>query len=117
MSFEHKSVRRKLFISACFCCGSRLSLRDMDQKFKFGGTIDYGDSYLDSVFRYSRVFRIHAILHDAAGAVRLQTGEGPGYCYMFGRGPNCCLFGRVTCLFFCLHVKFFPPSIFTPFDF
>ena len=49
----------------------------MDQKFKFGGKIGYGDSYLDSVFRYSKVFRLHSILHDAAGAVRLQTGKGP----------------------------------------
>ena len=56
---------------------SRLSLREMDQKFKFGGTIVYGDSYLDSVFRYSKVFRLHAILHDAAGAVRAHSGKGP----------------------------------------
>ena len=63
---------------------SKLCLREIDQKFKFGGTIDYGDSYLDSVFRYSKVFRLQAILHDAAGAFRLQTGKGPGYCYMIG---------------------------------
>ena len=43
---------------------------------------------MDSVFRYSKVFRLHAILHDAAGAVRVQSGKGPGYCYMIGRGPN-----------------------------
>ena len=82
MSFEHNSVRKNLFLRACLCWVSRLYLREMDQIFKFGGTIGYGDSYLDSVFRYSKVFRLHAILHDAAGAVRLQTGKGPGYCYM-----------------------------------
>ena len=84
-SFEHNSVRKNLFLSACFCWDSRLSLREMDQKFKFGGTIGSGDSYLDSVFRYSKVFRLHAILHDAAGAVRLHSGKGPGYFYMIGR--------------------------------
>ena len=73
-SFEHNIVRKNLVLSACFCWDSRLSLREMDQKIKFGGTIGYGDSYLDSVFRYSKVFRLYAILHDAAGAVRLQTG-------------------------------------------
>ena len=117
MSFEHNSVRKNLFLSACFCWYPRLSLREMDQKFKFGGTIGYGDSYLDSVFRYSKVFRLHAILHDAAGAVRLQTGKGPGYCYMIGRGPNCCLLGHVTGLLFCLYVKIFLPSIFKLIDF
>ena len=74
----------------------------MDQKFKFGGLIGYGNSYLDSVFRYSKVFRLHAILHDAAGAVPAHSCKGPGYCYMIGGGPNSCLLGHVTGLFFCL---------------
>ena len=78
MSFEHNSVRENLFLSACFRWDSRLSLRELDQKYQSGGTIGYGDSYVDSVFRYSEVFRLYAILHDAAGAVRLQTGEGHG---------------------------------------
>ena len=73
MLFKHNSVRKNLFLSACFSWDSRNSLSEMDQKIKFGGTIGYGDSYLDSVFRYSKVFRLHAILHDTAGAVRLQT--------------------------------------------
>ena len=116
MSFEHKSVRKNLFLSACFCWDSRLSLRELDQKFKFGGTIGYGDSYLDSAFCYSKVFRLHAILHDAAGAVRAHSGKWRGYCYMIGRGPNSCLHGHVTGLLFCLCVKIFLPSIFNLID-
>ena len=53
MSFEHNIVRKKVFLSAWFCWDSIFSVREMDQKFKIGGTIGYGDSYLDSVFRYS----------------------------------------------------------------
>ena len=82
MSFEHNSVRKKLFLSACFCWDSGNCLREMNQKFKFGGLIDYGNFYLDSVFRYWKVFRLHPILHDAAGAVRTHSGKGPGYCYL-----------------------------------
>ena len=111
-SFEHNSVRKNLFLSACFCWDSRLSLREMDQNFKIGRTIGSGDSYLDSVFRYSKVLRLNAILHDAAGAVQLQTGKGPGYCYMVGRGLKCCLLGHVTGLLICLYLKIFLPSIF-----
>ena len=70
MTFEHNSVRKNLFLSARFCWVSGLSLREMDQKIKFGGLIGYGISYLDSVFRFSKVFSLHAILHDAAGVVR-----------------------------------------------
>ena len=73
VSFEHNSVRKNLFLSACLCWDSRLSSREMEQRFKFGGTIVYRNSYLDSVFCYSKVFRQQAILHDAAGTVRLQT--------------------------------------------
>ena len=58
MTFEHNSVRKNLFLSACFFWDSGISSREMDQKFKFGGLIVYGNSYLDSIFRYSKVFRI-----------------------------------------------------------
>ena len=80
MSFEHNSVRKNLFLTACCCWDSRLSLREVDQNFKFGGTIGYGDSYLEFLFRHFKIFRLHAILHDAAGAVGARSGKGPGYC-------------------------------------
>ena len=112
MTFKYNSVRKNLFLSACFCWDLGLSLREMDQKFKFGGLIGYGSSYLESVFRYSKVFRLHAILHDAAGAVRSHSGKGPGYCYMTGRGPNSCLVGHVTGLLFCFYVRLFLPHTF-----
>ena len=79
MTFKHNSIRKNLFLSAGFCWDSRHSLHEMDQKFNFGGLIGYGNSYLDSVFRYSKVSRLHAIVQDAAGAVRSHSGKGPGY--------------------------------------
>ena len=111
LSFEHNSFRKNLFLSACFCWDSILSLREMDQKFKFGGTIGYGKSYLELLLRHFKIFKLHAILHDAAGAVRAHGSKGPGYCYKIGRGPNSCLLGHVTGLLFCLYVKLFLPSI------
>ena len=89
----------------------------MDQEFPFGGMIGYGYSHLDKIFRFSKVFRLHATLHDAAGAVSLHNGRGPGYCYMIGRGPNSCLLGHVTGLLYCLYLKVFIPSIFNLVDF
>ena len=73
LSFEHNSFRKNLLLSACFCWDSRLSLREMDQKLKFGRTIGYGNSYLELLFRHFKIFRLHAILHDAAGALRTQV--------------------------------------------
>ena len=89
----------------------------MDQKFKFGGTIGYGNSYLEFLFRHFKIFRLHAIVHDAAGVMWAHSGKGPGYCYMIGRGPNSCLLGHVSGLLFCLYVKIFLPSIFISVDF
>ena len=117
MTFKQKSARENLFLSAGFCWDSGLSLQEMDQKFKFGGLIGCANSHLDSLFRYSKVFRLHAILHDAAGAVRAHSGKGRGYCYMIGRSPNFCFLGHVTGLLFCLYVKIFLPSIFNSVDF
>ena len=117
MSIEENSVRKNLFLSACFCWDSRLSLREIDQKFKFGGTIGYRDSYLESLFRPYKVFRLHATLHYAAGAVRAHSGKRAGCCYMIGRGPNSYLLGHVTGLVFCLYVKLFLPSFFNSVDF
>ena len=117
MTFEHNTCRKNLFLIACFCWDSNLSLHEMEHKFKFGGLIGYGNSCLDSVLRYAKVFRLHAILHDADAAVRAHSNKGPGYCYMIGRGPNSCLLGHVIGLLFCLYVKLFPPSIFNSVDF
>ena len=89
----------------------------MDQKFKFGGTIGYGDLYLEFLIRHFKVFRLHAVLYDASGAVREHRGKGPGYCYMIGRGPNSCLLGHVAVILFCRNVKKFLPSIFNFVDF
>ena len=112
VSFEYNSVRTNLFLSPCFCRDSRISLHEMDQIFNFGGTIGYGDSDLEFLFRHFEVFRLHAILHDAAGVVRTHSGRRPGYCYMTGREPSSCFLGHVTGLLFCLHVKLFLGSIF-----
>ena len=117
MSFEHNSVRKNLFRTASFCWGSRFSLREMDQKFPFGGLIGYGNSYLASISCYSKVFRLHAILHDAAWAVRSHIGKGSGYCYMIGRRPKSCLLGHVIGLLFCLYVKIIIPATFNSVDF
>ena len=117
MSFEHNSVRKNLFLSTSFCWDSGFSSCVMDQKFEFGGLIGYGNSWLDSVFRYSKVFRLHAILPDAAGALRSHSGKGAGYCYMIGREPNSCLLGHVDGLIFCFYLKLFLPPMFKSFDF
>ena len=75
-------------MSVCHCLDQKISLREMNELYPHCGLIGYGDSYLDSLLRYAKVFCLHAILHDAAGAVYTEKRKGPGYCYMIGRGPK-----------------------------
>ena len=117
LSIEHNRVRKNFFLSACSFWNSRISLRERDQKIIFGGTIGYGNPYMEFLFRHFKKFRLHAILLDAAGAVRAHSGKQLGYCYMIGRGLNSCLFGHVTGILFCLYVKHFLPSIVKSVDF
>ena len=67
---------------------------------------------MEFLFRPFKVFRLHAVLHDAAGAVRAYSGKGSGFWYMIGQGPNSCLLHNVAGLLFCLYVELFLPSIF-----
>ena len=91
-------------------------MREMNILYPHGGLIGYGNSNLDTLLRFSKVFRLHAILHDAAGAVYAENGSGPGYCYVIGRGPSSCFLGHITGLFYCLYLKIFVPSIFNLFE-
>ena len=85
MSFKHNTVCKNLILSAYFCWDSGHSLRELDQKIEFGGTIGYSDPYLEFLFRHFKVFTPHAIKHDANGAVRAHSVKGPGYCYKIWR--------------------------------
>ena len=60
------SERKNLFLSACHSLNENFSLHEIDQKVPFEGLIGYGDSHLDKLFRFSKVFGHHATLHDAA---------------------------------------------------
>ena len=70
---------KNLFLGACSCWDSRNSLRELDQKFKFGGNNGCVNSYVEFLIRHFEVFRLYAILYDAAGAVGANSGKSPGY--------------------------------------
>ena len=86
LPFRHNSARKNLFLKACYIRNDKISLREMDQNLPFGGLNVYENFYLDSILCYSKDFRLHAILHDAAGAVRSHTGIGSDYCYLIEQG-------------------------------
>ena len=110
VKFEDNSARIFLFLCAGSSWDSRLSLRERNQNFNFGGTIGYGDTHLEFVFRHFKVLRLQAILHDAAAAVSAHKGKGPGYWYTIEPGWNPYPLDHVTRKRFCFYVKLFLPS-------
>ena len=69
MLSERNSACKNLFIGACSCWDSRPSLVEMDRKFNIVGTLGYVDSYSKFLYRHSKVLRLYALAHIAAGAV------------------------------------------------
>ena len=100
--FSSNTKRKNYFLCTCIVLDPNINLKEMDQKFPFGGLIGYGNSCMDYFFANSKIFRLHAILHDAAGSVNSTTYKGPGYCYVLPRFPSSCFLGHVTGLIFCL---------------
>ena len=106
-TIEHNSPRRSIFPSACFCCDTRLSL-NLEEP------LVMGFSSSDFVFCHSKVFRLDAIVHDGAGAVRWNSGkllfhEWTKTKFMFARSREWTTLSR--------YVKLFLSSIFISVDF
>ena len=114
--FPTNEKRKNCFLAACKIWDRNVDLDEIDQKFPHGGRIGYGISLLDFFLARSKIFRLHAILHDSAGAVKTTTDEGPGYFYMLPQLPSSCLLGHITGLFFCLYIKVCHPHIFKILD-
>ena len=99
------------------CLDVTLTLCDIIQKPMLGGSIGYRDPYFEYIFCHSKFHQLQAVIHDAAVAVVVASGESSGYCYMIRLGPNSCLLGHETGLLICLLLKLFLPSIFISVNF
>ena len=114
--FSSNTKRNNLFLCTCIVLDPDINLKEMDQKFPYGGLIGYGNSCMDYFFANSKIFRLHAILHDSAGSVKFTTKKNPGYCFVAPSLPSSCFLGHLTGLFFCLYVKIFASSVYALFD-
>ena len=106
--YPENTMRKNYFLAACKCWDKNAPLDELNNNTPYGGTIGIGDSFLDTVFRHFKVFRLHAVLHDSAGALRSTYNKGPGYCYALDNSPvNSCFLGHVSGLLYCLCLKVF----------
>lgn len=109
VKFPKNSKRKNYFLAACLSLDETICLPIVSIVCPFGGTIGIDDSCLDLFFKFSKVLRLHAILHDAAGYMKTNHDIGPGYSYVTGGLPNSCFLGHLTGILYCLYLKLFSP--------
>ena len=77
---------------------------------EFGGLLGPGNSILGKYFKHFKIFRLHAIFHDAFGFMKSNFDLGPGYVYALSHKPiftNNMLLGHFTGLAYCLLMKIY----------
>lgn len=104
-SYPKNSPRKNFFLTVCYLLDDDISIDVMNDEYPYGGLIGYGNSSMDCLLSWSKIFRLHAALHDAAGSVKTKSGKGPGYCYTLKNFPNSFLLGHVTGLAYCVYLK------------
>ena len=68
-NFSHISHRQLYFVATCALLDPEIDGK-IALKFRpYGGLIGVDNSRLDPLLKYSKVLRLHAALHDAAGFV------------------------------------------------
>lgn len=103
---EDQLVRRKLyFLAACSIIDDDINLEHARKLRPYGGLIGIDNSRLDRYLKFSKVLRLHAVLHDAAGFIKEYNQSGPGYAYALSCPINSCFVGHVSGLLFCLYIR------------
>ena len=115
-TIAQNSKRKNHFLAACKCINSNIDLSDVNVKSPFGGMSGVDDSRLEHIFSFSKIMRMHAVLHDASAFMKRYSIEGPGYIYIQGtHSPellNTCFLGQITGIFYCCFLKVVDRKIF-----
>ena len=93
INYTHISYRQLYFVAACSLLDPEVD-GEIALKFRpYGGFIGIDTSRLDPILKRSKVLRLHAALHDAAGFIKDRRNKGHGYVYAFRYSPvnNCLL--------------------------
>ena len=108
--FTKNSRRKNAFLAVCYCLDKNVNLHDINDLAPYGGLIGPGNSFMDTWFKHSKVFRLHAIFHDAFGFMKSNFNIGPGYVYAVTEKPvfvNNMLLGHFTGLAYWFYLKLF----------
>lgn len=110
--FAENTNRKNYFLAACAHIYPKVDLEIVNDVTPYGGIIGVNNSSLDCYLKHFKIFRLHAILHDAAGYMKTVYNKGPGYSYVLPMRWNCCFIGHLSGLPFCIFIKYFKSETF-----
>ena len=118
--YPDNSVRRHYFLAACslFNGSTDFDFYIAMKLRPYGVLIGIDNPSMDRFLKDSKILRLHAILHDAAGYIQeyYRQRQGPGYAYMLPCDINSPFAGHITGIAFCLYTKLFKPITFRLLD-
>ena len=68
--FPKNTRRKNAFLAVCYSLNKDISLYEINELAKYGGLIGQGNSGLDKFLNRFKLFRLHAIFHDAFGFMK-----------------------------------------------
>ena len=106
--YPENSIRANYFRAACYHLDYTINPEEIIADCPYGGLISIGDSWLENILGKYKIFRLHAVLHDASGYMKRKFNVGPGYVYsLINISRNSCFLGHATGLLLCTFLKIF----------
>ena len=105
--FADNTERKNYLLAVFYSHDPCVDLEVVNERAPFGGIIGIGNSKLENIFGNFKIFKLHAVLLDAAGFMRTNYSKGPGYIYFSNRFNclNSCLLGHVSGIVYCVYIS------------
>ena len=118
--FPRNPKNKNAFLGVCYCLDKNVNLHDINDFAPYGGLIGPGKTYMDRCLKYFKLFRMHAVFHDAFGFMKSNSDLGPGYVYAVTEKPlfvKNMLPGHLSGLAYWLYLKLFHRTLYEQFAF
>ena len=116
--FPKNTTSKNAFLAVCLYLDATIDLHEVNSRATFAGKIGAVDRLLHNYLKFSKVFRKHAIFHDAHGFMRSVYHIGPGYVYTITTEKyfrNSMLLGHISGIIFWTLMKIFNSQNFDKF--
>lgn len=104
--------RKNFFLAVCQRVDYSVDPDYISQDCPYGGIIGIGNSKLHKFLQHSKIFRLHASLHDACGYMKSEFEIGPGYVYALKCNVSNCFIGHLSGITFCIYLKLFKRELY-----